>query len=152
MKFNRMLVGVVAAASAIAVVSVAPTAQASDRGPGLTDTSQLKILYNGSTLTNDQAVAKQNLAEQSQQQFVLVYDPASSLKGVAHAFDTRAAADRFGAAQQSKIAALKNQRTSTARTTQALGPLPTTCPTARNISRMYDGYTVTAPGASSTSC
>lgn len=142
MKLGSMFIGVVAAAaSAITVVSVAPTAQASDRGPGLTDTSQLEVLYNGSTLTNDQAVAKQNLAEQNEQEFVLVYDPASSLKGVAHAFDTRAAADRFGAAQQPKIAALKNQRTtSTARTTQALGPLPTTCPTARNISRMYDGY------------
>lgn len=93
--------------------------------------SDLQVSYRGGVISAAQAEKQQMKREKAHLEFVIVYDSASSTTGLAHAFDTRAAADAYG-----------RQVTSTPATTPLSTPsavLPTTCPDAKNLSRMYDG-------------
>lgn len=103
--------------------------------------AELDVLYNGQRLSSAEASELSQEAEASQREFVLVYDPASSRAGLAHAFDTAAEADAFGAANATamKLAGSK-QASSGART---FGPLPTTCAATSHQSKMYDGANCT---------
>lgn len=99
------------------------------------DVAKLKVSYRGTLMTSAQMQALQASRERNRREFIVVYDRASSAAGLAHAFDSRAAADAFGAT-------LKTARTAPAQTRQsaAVTPLslPTGCIDAKNISRMYD--------------
>jgi hypothetical protein len=115
-----------------ATTAQATTAQGGTaRGANVVDVTALQVSYQGRSLTWAQAEQARAAHEQAGQEFVLVYDPAASAQGLAHAFDSRAAADAYGA--QVKAA-------SSARPlgTQTTASLPSGCPDAKNISRMYD--------------
>lgn len=96
----------------------------------------LDVLYNGQRLTSGEATALSERAEAAQQQFVLVYDPASSRQGLAHAFDTTQEADAYAAANANGMKAAAKQ---SATSTQTFGPLPTTCAAVSHQSKMFDG-------------
>jgi hypothetical protein len=124
------------------VASAAPT-QSSAPSVTVVDVDSLKVSYNGSVLTSAQAQAIRAQREAAKRSFVLVYDPASASKGTAHAFDSVAQADAYGATVR---AASRAAAKSTPVTRTKVAPsgwvsalaLPSSCPNASNISRMYE--------------
>jgi len=127
----------IAAMTVAALVGMALPAGAV--GPGATatrsktvvDVTRLGVSYQGRTLTWAQAEQMRASREQSGKEFVLVYDPASSAQGLAHAFGSRADADAFSAR-------LKAAGPVHPLGTETTASLPAGCPDAKNISRMYD--------------
>jgi hypothetical protein len=106
MKLHRLLlpVGLMAALIAPAVTTTSISSVASP--PQVVDVSKLMVQYQGRQISNAEAVRLQEAAEASHQTFRLVYDPISDAAGIAHAFDSNAAADAFG---QKVLAELKQR-------------------------------------------
>jgi hypothetical protein len=108
------------------------------------DVAKLQVSYRGKLMTSAQTQALQTARERARRQFVVVYDPASAAAGIAHAFDSRAAAEAYGATVKAGLRAAATRgaghtavttKRSVAVTTLSL---PSGCPDAKNISRMYD--------------
>lgn len=146
---RRVLMTALAASLGLTAL-VAPNAGAAARHPAqpaartvnAVDTSKLQVSYQGKLLTAAQADSLRASRERQHRSFVIVYDPSSAAKGLAHAFDTHAAADAYGAtikaANRANAGASSTQ--SASRPAGAITPmsLPSGCPDAKNLSRMYD--------------
>ena len=124
------------------VLATVPAHAESSRPPGRAiDDGALQVLYNGQKISSERAAGLQRAAEASGREFVQVFDPISSERGVAHAFDTVTEADAFGAKLMAELRKRPEERDSAAITTESGSSASTlsasSCPDAYNISRLY---------------
>ena len=119
--------------AALSVLGVgASAAQAAETAtPGAIDTARVSVVYNGRTIDSAAATGLQTAAEAAGREFVLVYDPASAAKGLAHAFASRAAADKYGTELKARnqaisfASAAQRPKTTSAATTNIAAPATT---------------------------
>lgn len=68
----------------------------------------------------------------------MVYDPIAAAKGLAHAFDSQRAADVYGTTLKSPEMRRAAATIRPGMSRYIAAALPSGCPDAKNISRMYD--------------
>lgn len=122
-------------ASAATAAPHAPAVQQAPRTVSAIDVGKLQVSYRGKFLTSAQTSSLQAARERGHREFVVVYDPASAAVGIAHAFDSRVSANAYGAKLKTdrvRPAAVRQGGTVTPMS------LPSGCPDAKNLSRMYD--------------